>query len=121
MRETYTWEFDAPTGIYRCDALTDDLLELSHEPGPILPIYGVIRLPMEVNMTNLHTDRDTVRALVYQARFLRQVTPIEPHLRASIPADYGRTKGVAWYNTAIDKALLCEGARVKEIVPALYL
>lgn len=117
MTDKPTWVFDAPTGTYRCPELSEALIRRSWDAGPILPIYAAIILPRFVTISTIHDSADTLRTLVYQARYLRQITPFDPHLRACVPSNYGRTQSVAWYNEHLDRLLLPAGGRFHEINP----
>lgn len=109
-------EFDAPLGVYRSDILTDRLNSIADQVGPYFPIFApvLIRNAEEELLSN--TTSDVCKLLVYQLRALRQWFPgLRPHLRISIPLDFGRQRGVAWYDARLEP-LIQEGCQLPQML-----
>jgi hypothetical protein len=87
--------FDAPTGTWRSQGLSEKLLARARGVGPVFAYYA------PVSWSPLHEDKRTeaaLQVLVYQARWLRSLRPeVVPELRAGMATDFGRRQCVCWY------------------------
>lgn len=117
----FDWQFDAPTGVYMSPGLTRYLLDLSQEEGPRVQ-FAPVQLEEGQKLTEFAWAEPLTiehEALIRQARLLRDMFPLlTPHLRAAIPADYGRTKAVCWYDAGFDRQLIGENYRVPGAIKA---
>lgn len=103
-----TFVFDAPTGTYHNPELSKALLDVARRRGPVLAGYCSVEFKGRFEeLESISTD--TARVLIYQARWLLSKMPwVLPHLRATLPLDFGRTKAIAWYDPQYEGKLIAE-------------
>jgi hypothetical protein len=104
---TPTFTFDGPTSVFKSGELSAQLRAKATQRGPVLPLYRAVKFTGGLH--RLTDDQDTLRVLVYQARYLRSPFPdVLPELRVAMPADFGRMMTVVWYAPEFE-CLLEEG------------
>lgn len=87
--------FDAPTGTFRSDEVSERLRQRALKFGPEFARYAPIKFGSLADIGDVTSA--VARLLVYQCRYLLRAIAAQPELRIAQAADFGRAKMVCWY------------------------